>query len=94
MVEQIENQQIGKFSTYNIAAFMQKIIKVIPKTVQLKTITTDDSRNVKITAQSNSYADLGYLVAQMKLENVLKNVKINSITNGTTIAVEIGGELP
>ena len=93
-VDQIENNQIGKINTYNVATFMQKIIKVIPQNVQLKTITSDDNKKVKITAQSDSYADLGYFVAQLKLQGVLNNVKINSVTNSSTIGVEIGGDLP
>lgn len=93
MVKQIEDGAIGK-TTYNVAAFLQQIIKVIPKSIQLKTISSDDNKNIKISAQSSSYADLGYFVAQLKLEGVLNSVKINSIQNGQTIAVEIGGELP
>ncbi len=93
LVEQIEKGSIGK-TTYNVAAFLQQIIKVIPKSIQLKTISSDDNKNVKISAQASSYADLGYFVAQLKLEGVLNSVKINSIQNGQTIVVEIGGELP
>lgn len=94
IVQQIENNQIGKFTTYNVASFMQNIIRVIPKNVQLKTITSDDNKNIKITAQSDSYADLGYFVAELKLSSTLKNVKINKINNGETTVIEIGGELP
>lgn len=91
---QIENNQIGKFTTYNVASFLQNIIKVIPVNVQLKTISSDDNKNVKITAVSNNYADLGYFVAELKLKSTLNNVKINSIKNGETTTIEIGGELP
>ena len=94
IVQQIENNQIGKFTTYNVASFMQNIIRIIPKNVQLKTITSDDNKNIKITAQSDSYADLGYFVAELKLSSTLKNVKINKINNGETTVIEIGGELP
>lgn len=92
-VDLINTKQIGS-STYNVAAFMQKIIKIIPKNVQLKTISSDDNKKIKINAQSDSYAALGYFVAQLKIQNVLNNVTINSITNSTTIVIEIGGELP
>lgn len=90
----IENNQIGKFTTYNVASFLQNIIKVIPRNVQLKTISSDDNKNVKITAVSNSYADLGYFVSELKLKSTLNNIKINSINNGETTTIEIGGELP
>ncbi len=94
LVTQIETGSLGKITTYNVASFLQQVIKIIPKTIQLKSISSDDNKNVKISAQSSSYADLGYFVAQLKLEGVLNSVKINSIQNGETILVEIGGELP
>ncbi len=94
VVEKIENNKIGKFSTYNVASFLQNIIKVIPRNVQLKTITSDDNKNIIITAQSNSYADLGYFVAALKINSTLNNVKINKISNGDVTVIEIGGELP
>ncbi len=93
-VKKIESNEIGKFTTYNVASFMQKIIKIIPTGIQLKTISSDDNKNVKIVAQSNSYADLGYFVAQLREQTILNNVEINNIQNGTTIVVEIGGDLP
>ncbi|MDF2866081.1 MAG: hypothetical protein K0R72_899 [Clostridia bacterium] len=93
--QQIESQQIGKFTTYNVAAFTQKLIKVIPKNVQLKTISSDDNKKIKITAQSDQYPNLGYFVANLRLQpDILKNVVINSINNSSVITIEIGGDLP
>lgn len=93
--EQIEKQQIGKTTTYNVAAFTQKLIKVIPKNVLLKTISSDDNKKVKIVAQSDAYPNLGYFIANLRLQpDILKNVAVTSINNGPTITIEIGGELP
>lgn len=93
--QQIEASQIGKFTTYNVAAFTQKLIKVIPKNVQLKTISSDDNKKVKITAQSDQYPNLGYFVANLRLQpDILTNVVINSINNSSVITIEIGGDLP
>ncbi len=94
IVEQIESNKIGKFTTYNVATFLQNIIKIIPKNVQLVNISSDDNKNVKITAKSSSYADLGYFVAELKINNTLNSLKINNIQNGETTTIEIGGELP
>ena len=94
IVEQIESNKIGKFTTYNVATFLQNIIKIIPKNVQLVNISSDDNKNVKITAKSDSYADLGYFVAELKLNNTFNDLKVNSVKNGTTTVVEIRGELP
>ena len=93
--QQIEAHQIGKFSTYNVASFMQKLIKVIPKNVQLKTISSDDNKKVKIVAQSDQYQNLGYFVANLRLQpDILTNIVINNINNGSIVTIEIGGDLP
>ena len=94
-MSQIQTGQIGKVSTYNVASFLQKLIKVIPKNVTLDTLKSDDNKNVVITMYSNKYADLGYFVAQLKLEGILNSVKVNKIENSADkITIEIGGELP
>lgn len=94
VVEQIENKQINKFNTNNVASFMQNLIKVMPKNINLTKISSDDNKKVTISAKANTYQDLGYFVAQLKLQNILNNVKVNSINNASTIEVEIGGDLP
>ena len=73
---------------------MQKVMKFIPKNVQLLTIQSDDNKHVTISAKSSSYAALGYFVSQLKLEGIIDNVKINSVAHGSEIQVSIGGDLP
>lgn len=94
IVKQIENNEIGGGSSYYVANFLQKIIKIIPKELTLKTITSNENKNVVIKTESASYASLGYFVAQLKLEGILKNVEVKSVANGTVITIEIGGDLP
>lgn len=93
-INKIQSNQIGDLRTYNVANFMQKIMKFIPKDVQLVSIESNDNKHVTVTAKSNSYAALGYLVSQLKLEGIINNVKINSVSHGTEISVSIGGDLP
>ena len=90
----IESNQIGKFSTYNVASLLQNIIKIIPTNVRLVNISSNDNKYVTIKASSTEYEDLGYFFAQIKLENVLNNAKIVKVENGETTTVEIGGDLP
>lgn len=90
----IESNQIGKFSTYNVASLLQNIIKIIPTNVRLVNISSNDNRYVTIKASSTEYEDLGYFFAQIKLENVLNNAKIVKVENGETTTVDIGGDLP
>ena len=90
----IESNQIGKFSTYNVASLLQNIIKIIPTNVRLVNISSNDNKYVTIKASSTEYEDLGYFFTQIKLENVLNNAKIVKVENGETTTVEIGGDLP
>ena len=90
----IESNQIGKFSTYNVASLLQNIIKILPENVRLVNISSDDNKYVTIKASSSEYEDLGYFFAQVKLEGVLNNPKINKVENGETTTIEIGGDLP
>lgn len=93
--EKIESNQIGKFSTYNVASFMQKIIKIIPSNVKLKSISSDDNKKVVITSESSKYQDLGYFVASLRLQpDILTNVVVKNIENKEVITIEIGGDLP
>ena len=94
LVDKIQSNQIGNLRTYNVANFMQKIMKFVPKNVQLISIESNDNKHVTIQAKSSSYAALGYFVSQLKLEGIINNVKINSVSHGTEISVSIGGDLP
>jgi len=94
IVNKIQSNEIGTLRTYNVANFMQKIMKFVPKNVQLVSIESNDNKHVTIKAKSASYAALGYFVSQLKLEGIINNVKIDSVTHGTEISVSIGGDLP
>lgn len=90
----IEKNEIGKFSTYNVASLLQNIIRIIPQNVRLINITSNDNKNITITASSDEYEYLGYFFAQLKLEGVINNAKINKVNNGETTTIEIGGDMP
>lgn len=103
-IRKINNGEIGKYSTYNVALFMLKISKYIPDGVILKSIKSDSSKHVTIVVTSNSYAELGYFVSQLKLEGILSpsTVQTTAVTETSsttgklvnTITVTIGGDLP
>lgn len=90
----IEKNEIGKFTTYNVASLLQNIIRIIPKNVRLINIASNDNKKITITASSSEYEDLGYFFAQLKLEGVINNAKINKVNNGETTTIEIGGDMP
>ena len=81
-------------STYHVASFLQNIMKIIPEKVTLISIRSDDNKHITIVAQADDYADLGYFVSEIKLQNTLQNVTIQDVKNGNVTVIEIGGELP
>lgn len=96
----IEKGEIGRTSTYNVALFMLKVTKHIPTDVRLISIESDSDKNIAMVAQATSYAELGYLVSQMKFQGILNDVKIlevqhNDVATGSNvIRATIGGVLP
>lgn len=92
VVEDLESDNSS--GAYNVATFLQNIIRIIPENVKLNSISSDDNKNIKIVAESDSYANLGYFISEIKLEGTLKNVSITDVKNGDITTVEIGGELP
>lgn len=94
VLDKIASNEIGSLRTYNVANFMQKIMKFIPKNVQLVSIESNDNKHITISAKSSSYAALGYFVSQLKLEGIINDVKVANVVHGTEIQVSIGGDLP
>lgn len=93
-VNKIKEGKIGKYTTYNVANFMQKVAKYIPSNVELQKISSNNNKTVSVVAKSSSYAELGYFIAQLKLKGILENVKVTNVENGEYAIVTIGGELP
>lgn len=93
-VRKIEGNEIGKYSTYNVANFMQKIIKYIPQGVQIENISSNDNKHITMIAKSESYADIGYFVSQVKLEEILINVAVEKVEHTSYVTVTLGGDLP
>lgn len=88
------SDESNRNGAYNVATFLQNIIRIIPEDVRLISISSDDNKNVKMIAESDSYASLGYFVSELKLEGTLKNITITDVQNGEITTIEIGGELP
>lgn len=94
VVQDIEENNISRYSTYNVASFLQNMIKVTPQNIQILTIKSDDNKNIVMKVKADKYSTLGYFISELKLNGPLKNVKIMSVQNSTSTVVEIGGELP
>ena len=66
----------------------------MPANVSVKTINIQDTGAVTISAESGQYAQLGYLVSKLKIENALLNVDMQVKSVDSNIKIEISGVLP
>lgn len=86
------NKQSKK--TYDIPNFLSKLMFIMPVNVTVKTIDVQDTGAVTISAESGQYAQLGYLVSKIKLENALLNVDMEVQSVDSNIKIVIKGVLP
>lgn len=78
-----------------IPNLLQKIMTYIPEKVQLVSIENPTDSTISIQAMSEDYDQLGYFIAVLKTEGILKNVVSSSGTkNEGVVSVTIGGDLP
>ena len=97
LVEAVTENKLTKYTTYNVASFTQKLAKILPKNVTLNFIESDDNKHVTIGAKSSTYPDLGYLVANLRLNpDILENIEITEVSDNVNdvITIEIEGDLP
>ena len=80
----------------SIPILLNKLMYVMPTTgVQLTSIQNTTDTHIVIQAQSESYAQLGYLIASIKLEPILTNViSTSGVKANNMITMKIEGDLP
>ncbi len=99
MIQEIEdnNDKLSEDKRYKntIPNLMNNIMAIIPKEVQLLSITNDNTTHIIIEAQSSKYEQLAFFKTKIKTEDVLKNVISDTgVSSGSNIKVTIEGELP
>lgn len=79
----------------SIPNLLNQIMYIIPETVQLTSISNSTDRKITIVAQAGNYEQLGYFIAKIKVEGILKNtISSSGQKNGELVTVTIEGELP
>ena len=79
----------------SIPNLLNQIMYIIPEGVQLTSITNPTEKRVIITAQANDYDQLGYFIAKIKVEEILKDaISSSGQKAGSVVTVTIEGELP
>ena len=79
----------------SIPNLLNQLMYSIPEAVQLTSIDNTTNKHIEIKAQAADYDQLGYFIAKIKTNKILKNVLSSSgVKNGQTISVTIEGDLP
>ena len=99
MVTAIEekNNKLAENRRYKnlIPNLMNNLMAVIPKEVQLLSISNTNATHIVIEAKSKKYEQLAYFKTKIKNEKILKEVVSDTgVADGTVIKVTIEGELP
>jgi hypothetical protein len=81
-------------SNFDIPNFMSQLMFIIPQGVSITNININDMGEVEIYAVSTQYAQLGYFVSRLKLENVLLDVDMEVLEMEADIKIKVGGMLP
>ena len=81
-------------STFDIPNFMSQVMFIVPQGVVITDVNISEMGDVTMTAVSNRYAQLGYFVSRLKIENVLDKVDMQVQSMDSNIIIKIGGKLP
>lgn len=90
--DKISNIAERKNSVPNL---LNQIMYIIPETVQLTSIENTEEKKIVIIAQADDYDQLGYFIAKIKVEEILKNtISSSGQKSGNIVTVKIEGDLP
>ncbi len=90
----LEEIKITSTRSYDVPNFMSQLMFIIPEDVKVTSVIITTDNHVTIEAQSGKYAQLGYFVSRLKLENALKDVDMQVLEMNSDIKIKINGELP
>lgn len=95
-LEEANNKIAERNKTRNaIPNLLNQIMSIVPENVQLTSIDNTSGSHIVMTAQSNKYEQLGYLVAKMKTDVILTNViSTAGQKDDNVVSIRIEGDLP
>ena len=95
-IERANSDQEDRNKTRNsIPNLLNQIMSVIPVNVQLTSIENTGDGHIVINAQSDKYEQLGYLVAKMKTDVILRDVESTAgQKDNNVVTIRIEGDLP
>lgn len=95
-IERANSDQEDRNKTRNsIPNLLNQIMSVIPVNVQLTSIEDTGNGHIVINAQSDKYEQLGYLVAKMKTDVILRDIESTAgQKDNNVVTIRIEGDLP
>lgn len=95
-IDEVDKKIKERTRTKNaIPNLLNQIMAVVPDNVQLTSIENTIDDKIVINAKSNKYEQLGYFVAKLKTNSILKNPSSSEITRSNGIVtITIEGDLP
>lgn len=80
--------------TFNIPNLLSRLMFAIPADVKVTSVKVLTDNTVTMSAESGKYAQLGYFVSRLKIENILKDVNMQVVSMNGTIKIIVNGVLP
>ncbi len=80
--------------SFDVPNFLSRLMFIMPENVQVTSIDIADDGTVQMSAESGQYAQLGYFVSRLKLDEVLANVDMQVESMSSNIKIKVSGELP
>ena len=94
IIVKIEEDRISNRINFDVPNFLSKLMFIMPANVRVTSIDVDDIGNVKIQAESGQYAQLGFFVSRLKVEEILQNVDMEVVSDSGNIKIIVSGVMP
>ena len=81
--------------TFDVPNFLSRLMFSIPDEVKVTSVKVNENDTVSVSAESGRYAQLGYFVSRLKLDEVLDDVDMKVMSmDSSSIKIVISGVLP
>ncbi|MBQ8299930.1 MAG: hypothetical protein IJX99_08810 [Clostridia bacterium] len=94
IIVKIEEDRTSSRIDFDIPNFLSKLMFIMPANVRVTSIDVDEIGNVKIQAESGQYAQLGFFVSRLKVEEILQNVDMEVVSDSENIKIIVSGVMP
>lgn len=94
IIAKINEDKTSSRIDFDIPNFLSKLMFIMPANVRVTSMDVDEFGNVKIQAESGQYAQLGFFVSRLKVEEILKDVDMEVVSDSGNIKIIVSGVMP